>query len=62
MADDSPDVGSLMAELQTLRAELAALKSQQVLKTFFHPNQPTMAVNDDGSSDPDQSLAAILQE
>ncbi|MBE9241084.1 PAS domain S-box protein [Synechocystis salina] len=62
MADDSPDVGSLMAELQTLRAELAALKSQQVLKTFFHPNQPTMAVNDDGRSDPDQSLAAILQE
>ncbi|WP_228014938.1 PAS domain-containing protein [Synechocystis salina] len=62
MADDSLDVGLLMAELEALRAELAALKSQPVLKTFFHPDQPEIAVDADGSSDQSQSLAVILQE
>ncbi len=62
MADDNPDVGSLMAELEALRVELAALKSQRVPKKFFHLDQPTTAVNDHGNSNSDTSLAAILEE
>ena len=62
MADDNPDVGSLMVELETLRAELALLKSQQMLKTFFRLDQPTTEIDDDGNSDSVHSLAAILPE